>query len=298
MRRATYDPTGGSLPSAVKWLLIANGVVFALQLLLSGALYELTGLRFVDLFGLRPAWVIERGWVWQVLTYMFLHGGFFHLLFNMFVLWMFGTEIEWLWGRRGFARYYILCGLGAAALSFVFNYGSVVIGASGAVLGVLLAFGMLFPNQYVYIWFLLPIKAKYLVAGLAVLEIVYLFSQPGGGPNARPEPADQILMAPRGDRAIAQVGDNVYLVTVPMVGGEGLQVSVLRPDNAPVPVKRITKVGGDFLGHASCQLALLRSRGELAHPNRRLAASLDDLVREPLQPLAVARVERQRGQPI
>lgn len=181
MRRATYDPTGGSLPSAVKWLLIANGVVFGLQLLLSGPLYELTGLRFVDLFGLRPAWVIERGWVWQVLTYMFVHGGFFHLLFNMFVLWMFGTEIEWLWGRREFARYYVLCGLGAAALSFVFNYNSVVIGASGAVLGVLLAFGMLFPNQYVYIWFLLPIKAKYLVAGLAALEIVYLFSQPGGG---------------------------------------------------------------------------------------------------------------------
>jgi Tol biopolymer transport system component len=74
------------------------------------------------------------------------------------------------------------------------------------------------------------------------------YAQPGGGPNARPAPADQILMAPRGDRAIAQVGHNVYLVTVPMVGGEGLQVSVLRPDNAPVPVKRITKVGGDFLG--------------------------------------------------
>jgi Tol biopolymer transport system component len=74
------------------------------------------------------------------------------------------------------------------------------------------------------------------------------YAQPGGGQNARGEPADQIIMAPRGDRAIAQVGENVYLVTVPMVGGEGLQVSVLRPDNAPVPVKRITKVGGDFLG--------------------------------------------------
>ena len=74
------------------------------------------------------------------------------------------------------------------------------------------------------------------------------YAQPGGGPTARPEPADQILMAPRGDRAIAQVGENVYLVTVPMVGGAGLQVSVLKPDNAPVPVKRITKVGGDFVG--------------------------------------------------
>lgn len=181
MKRSTYDPTGGALPAAVKWLLIANGGVFAVQLLLSGALAELTGLRLLDVFGLRPAWVIERGWVWQVLTYMFLHGGFFHLLFNMFVLWMFGTEIEWLWGSREFTRYYVICGLGAAFLSFLFNYDSVIIGASGAVLGVLLAFGMLFPNQYVYLWFLLPIRAKYLVAGLAVLEFVYLFSQPDGG---------------------------------------------------------------------------------------------------------------------
>jgi Tol biopolymer transport system component len=74
------------------------------------------------------------------------------------------------------------------------------------------------------------------------------FTQPGGGPNARPEPADQILIAPRGDRAIALVGDNVYLVTVPMVGGEGLQVSVQRPANAPVPARRVTTVGGDFPG--------------------------------------------------
>lgn len=181
MRPATYDPTGRSLPSAVKWLLIANGGVFLLQILVAGPLAELTGLRFVDVFGLRPAWVIERGWVWQVLTYMFLHGGFFHLLFNMFVLWMFGTEIERLWGHREFTRYYVICGLGAAFLSFVFNYNSIVIGASGAVLGVLLAFGMLFPNQYVYLWFLLPIRAKYLVAGLAALEILFLFSQPDGG---------------------------------------------------------------------------------------------------------------------
>ncbi|HUF30658.1 MAG TPA: amidohydrolase family protein, partial [Gemmatimonadaceae bacterium] len=74
------------------------------------------------------------------------------------------------------------------------------------------------------------------------------FVQPGGGPNARPEPANQILIAPRGDRAIALVGDNIYLVTVPMVGGEGLQVSVQRPANAPVPAKRVTTVGGDFPG--------------------------------------------------
>ncbi|HUP00515.1 MAG TPA: rhomboid family intramembrane serine protease [Gemmatimonadota bacterium] len=177
----TYDPTASPFPPAIKWLLIANGGVFVLQILLAAPLMQSFGVRFEDVFGLRPAWVIERGWVWQPLTYMFLHGGFFHLLFNMFVLWMFGSEIERFWGREGFLKYYLVCGLGAAAASFVFNYHSVVIGASGAVLGVLLAFGLLFPNQYIYLWFLLPIRAKYLVAGIAALEVLFLVSQPGGG---------------------------------------------------------------------------------------------------------------------
>lgn len=180
-RTPTYDPTASAFPQGIKWLLIGNGAVFVLQLLIAVPMAESFGIRFEDVFGLRPAWVIERGWVWQPLTYMFLHGGFFHLLFNMFVLWMFGSEIERLWGRDEFLRYYLVCGLGAAASSFIFNYHSVVIGASGAVLGVLLAFGMLFPNQYIYLWFLLPIRAKYLVAGLVVLETLYLVSQPGGG---------------------------------------------------------------------------------------------------------------------
>ena len=180
-RTRTYDPTASPFPTAIKWLLIANGGVFVLQILLAVPLAQAFGVRFEDLFGLRPAWVIERGWVWQPLTYMFLHGGFFHLLFNMFVLWMFGSEIERLWGREEFLKYYLICGLGAAAASFLFNYGSIVIGASGAVLGVLLAFGLLFPDQYIYLWFLLPIKAKYLVIGLVALELLFLISQPGGG---------------------------------------------------------------------------------------------------------------------
>ncbi|CAN5201836.1 MAG: rhomboid family intramembrane serine protease [Gemmatimonadetes bacterium] len=177
----TYDPTASPFPPAIRALLIANGAVFVLQILLAGPLAQSFGMSLEDIFGLRPEWVIERGWVWQPLTYMFLHGGFFHLLFNMFVLWMMGSEIERLWGRDEFLKYYLVCGLGAAAASFLFNYDSVVIGASGAVLGVLLAFGLLFPNQHIYLWFLLPIRAKYLVAGLAVLELLFLISQPGGG---------------------------------------------------------------------------------------------------------------------
>lgn len=178
---ATYNPMAGAFPPAIKGLLIANAAVFALQILLAVPVWQAFGVRIEDILGLRPEWAIERGWVWQPLTYMFLHGGLFHLLLNMFVLWMFGAEIERYWGTSRFLKYYVVCGLGAAAASFVFNYHSVVIGASGAVLGVLLAFGMLFPDRYIYLWFLLPIRAKYLVAGLAALEILYLVSQPGGG---------------------------------------------------------------------------------------------------------------------
>lgn len=179
MRRTrTYGFGGGMLPEAVKWLLIANGAVFVLQLLVTAFLGSDV---LVFLFGLQPSTVIFRGWVWQPLTYMFLHGGLLHLLINMFVLWMFGMEIEHLWGRAEFLRYYVVCGLGAAALSFLFSWNSVVIGASGAVLGVLLAFGMLFPNRYIYLWFLIPIRAKYLVAGIAALEVLYLFFRTGGG---------------------------------------------------------------------------------------------------------------------
>jgi len=173
MIRSTYDPTAGVFPPAIKWLLLANAGAFAVQILL--------GSIVIGVFGLMPEAVIERGWVWQPLTYMFLHGGFFHLLFNMFVLWMFGGEIERLWGSREFLKYFVLCGLGAAALSFVFSYHNIVIGASGAVYGVLLAFGVLFPDRYIYLWFLVPIKAKYLVAGLAAIEFLSGISRGGDG---------------------------------------------------------------------------------------------------------------------
>jgi membrane associated rhomboid family serine protease len=175
-REVAYDPTG-VFPPAIKALLIANAGVFVVDVLLRGLL----GISLVGLLGLTPAWVIERGWVWQPLTYMFVHGGFFHLLFNMFVLWMFGGEIERLWGSPEFVRYYLLCGLGAAALSFVGFYDRTVVGASGAVYGILIAFGMLFPNRYIFLWFLIPVKAKYLVGGLAAIEILSGISGGGDG---------------------------------------------------------------------------------------------------------------------
>ena len=175
-RGVSYDPTG-VFPPTIKWLLVANAGVFVTDMLLRSAL----GVTLVGVLGLTPAAVIERGWVWQPLTYMFVHGGFFHLLFNMFVLWMFGGEIERLWGSAEFLRYYVLCGLGAAALSFVGFYDSTVIGASGAVFGILIAFAMLFPDRYIFLWFLIPIKAKYLIGALAAIEILTGISGGGDG---------------------------------------------------------------------------------------------------------------------
>ena len=175
-RGVAYDPTG-VFPPTIKWLMIANGGVFVVDVLMRA----LMGMTLVGVLGLTPEWVIERGWVWQPLTYMFVHGGFFHLLFNMFVLWMFGGEIERLWGSAEFLRYYVLCGLGAAVLSFIGFYHSTVVGASGAVFGILIAFGMLFPNRYIFLWFLVPIKAKYLIGGLAAIEILAGVSGGGDG---------------------------------------------------------------------------------------------------------------------
>ncbi|HUP20398.1 MAG TPA: rhomboid family intramembrane serine protease [Gemmatimonadota bacterium] len=183
MRRMTagggaWGTAGGMLPEGIKWLLIANVAVYSITLVVGPWGW---GQWIGHVFGLQPATVIERGWVWQPLTYMFLHAGFFHLLFNMFVLWMFGAEIEALWGRNEFLKYYVVCGLGAAALSFPLAWNHLTVGASGAVLGVLLAFGILFPDRYVYIWFLIPIRAKWLVAGIAGLQLLYLVTGTSAG---------------------------------------------------------------------------------------------------------------------
>lgn len=181
MRRLAYQSPGSATPTAIKWLLIANLAVFVAQNLLGVPFAQVFGLRIEQVFGLRPSWIVERGWAWQGVTYMFLHGGLFHLLFNMFMLWMFGADVEHAWGRPRFLHYYFVCGLAAALASFVTGYDSLIIGASGAVLGVLVAFAMLFPDRRVFIWFLFPIRAKYLVLGLAGLELMYLMSQPGDG---------------------------------------------------------------------------------------------------------------------
>jgi membrane associated rhomboid family serine protease len=113
--------------------------------------------------------------VWQLLTYQFMHGGFSHILFNMFALWMFGMEIENEWGSKKFLIYYLLCGVGAGLFHLLLSpiLGLALaptIGASGAIFGVMIAFALMFPDRYIYLYLFIPIKAKYLIVILVALE--------------------------------------------------------------------------------------------------------------------------------
>ena len=113
--------------------------------------------------------------VWQPVTYMFIHGDFFHVFMNMFVLWMFGSEMESIWGSREFIKYYFITGIGSGIIWLLLNISnsySVLIGASGAIYGILLAYGLMFPNRKVLIYFLFPIKVKYFVILLGAVAFI------------------------------------------------------------------------------------------------------------------------------
>lgn len=132
---------------------------------------------------------VLHGYVWQIVTYSVIHGGFLHLFLNMLMLWMFGAQVEQTWGWKRFAKFYLACVLGAALLTIGISYAhvlgispdSITVGASGGILGVLLAFGMLFPEAEIFM-FPLPvlIKAKYLIAIIIVVNLVGAMSEPSG----------------------------------------------------------------------------------------------------------------------
>ena len=137
-------------------------------------------------FGLIPVLVVTKYYVWQFVTYMFLHGGIWHIFFNMYGVMLFGTPIEHLWGTKRFLIYYFFTGIGAGITIFAVNFiisGPDIfiptIGASGALFGLLLAFGILFPNVELLIFFILPIKAKYLVFMYGAIELVSQISYGG-----------------------------------------------------------------------------------------------------------------------
>lgn len=170
-------------PQGVKWLLISNIALFVLFFF---AVHSGYGGIFLP-FYLAPAEVLGRLAIWQLVTYMFLHDpfGFTHILFNMLMLWMFGADLERSWGTRRFLNYYFLCGIGAGFCVVLANLlfaggGGRTIGASGAIYGLLLAFGMMYPDRQVLFSFLFPIKAKYFVMILGAIAFLSSFAAPGG----------------------------------------------------------------------------------------------------------------------
>jgi len=168
----------------VKLLIWTNIGVFV-----AGAVIPPLGRLLIDLFGLRPQAVVSGLRIWQPVTYLFLHGGFSHILLNMLVLWMFGVQLERLWGLPYFLRYYFITGIGAGVatigaglLPFAFSeptYFAVTIGASGAIYGLLMAFAIYYPNTPILMFFLFPVPAKYFV--MIIGAITFLSVPRSGG---------------------------------------------------------------------------------------------------------------------
>ncbi len=173
----------GPLTDTVKYLIIANVAVLLLMFLLpdpkgvsTDPVYQRSDIvgKYLSLV---PAEVFPGLQLWRLATYMFLHGGVFHILLNMLILWWFGSPLEQIWGRNKFLRYYFITGIGAGVVCVPFYYlfGSpvaTIIGASGAIFALLMAFALIYPNAVVYLWFFIPIKIKYLVIGFVIIEFL------------------------------------------------------------------------------------------------------------------------------
>ncbi len=161
---------GGGLPDMVKYLMIANGIVYVLQMF--------AGPSMIYALGLVPRLAWSRLYIWQFATYMFLHGGIFHLALNMYALYIFGSEIERMWGPKAFLRYYFITGIGAGFFHTLLTPMSTVptIGASGAVLGMLTAFALMFPDREItlLLFFILPVRlrARTLAIGYAIISLL------------------------------------------------------------------------------------------------------------------------------
>ncbi len=170
----SYSPTGAT-PSAVKGLLIANIAVFVVQYLAAGTRFQ----EPLLLLELVPRTVVHSFTVWQLVTYMFLHGDLWHLIFNMVGLWMCGPILEADWGPRRFLKSYFFCGIGAGLcdviLTTALGNNTRTIGASGAIYGLLLAFGLLYPNMQVLFMMLIPMRARTMAlifGGIALLGAI------------------------------------------------------------------------------------------------------------------------------
>ena len=178
---AAYSFGPGPVTPAVRALLYANIAVYVASLIFP---------RIIDWFGLTPRLVLEHGYIWQLGTYMFVHAPApTHILFNMLILWMFGVELERMWGTPFFVKFYAITGVGAGVISVLISllpfaatratFNADIIGASGALYGLLLAFALYYPNRPILMFFFFPVPAKYFVAILGA--IAFITSAEGSG---------------------------------------------------------------------------------------------------------------------
>ncbi len=166
----------GYFPPGVKWLIIVNVAVYILIGLFGRPIQN--DLLILHLI---PVTVVHNFTLYQLVTYLFLHASISHLVFNMLALWMFGVPLEQTWGTRRFLKFYFLCGIGAGICDVAFHaalgrWNTNTIGASGAIFGLLMAYGVLFPDQQVLMGFLFPIKAKYMVMIYGAIELYMAFA--------------------------------------------------------------------------------------------------------------------------
>lgn len=157
------------VPPGVKWLLIFNGIIFLIQKFLP--------LLLEPVLGLVPSLVLGKLCIWQLVSYIFLHGSFFHLFFNMFALWMFGMELEYAWGTKEFLKFYFFCGIGAAIVNTILEPFSTIpiIGASGAIYGILVAYAIVFPTSIIYLYGIFPVQTRHFVIAIGALEFLASF---------------------------------------------------------------------------------------------------------------------------
>lgn len=169
----TDEPEAPRITPAVQWLIAINVAVFFLQLTIVSPsdMHAWLGFKLGDL---------SSTW-WTVITYMFVHGGFMHLAVNMYTLWLFGPRIEHVWSPWAFVRFYVFCGLGGWLFHLPFSSGSTLIGASAAVLGVMLAYAMRWPDDEMLLFFVVPVKVKWMVVFLGGFNLLMGMAGVGGG---------------------------------------------------------------------------------------------------------------------
>ncbi len=174
-QRVTFGLGGGITP-VVRRLLILNIGIFLIQLLFN---WVSDSSPFIQYLALRPTAIAGSFAIWQLVTYAFLHGGIFHIFFNMLILWMFGCDVERVLSARKFIKYYLITAVGAGVFQVLSNWGEPVsiIGASGAIYGILVAFALFFPDRQItlLLFFVFPValKAKYLVAIFVGLSLLF-----------------------------------------------------------------------------------------------------------------------------